>query len=113
MVVPLDVSDTYSASASMTGFPGKSVRQNLYPWFAGAGLKVILTFTPVCNPFPLRLMDFARVRCFSLITTKIIFIPATKEAKNPELSAKFTVMHKGSGKCLLQNCYKVIMTCPF
>src|SRR5665647_1408705 len=66
-VVPLNVSVTLSAMASIIGLPGRSTRQDLYPLFAGAGLKVMVTSTPVCNPLPRRLISLDRVVCFSLI----------------------------------------------
>jgi hypothetical protein len=63
-LVPLEVSVTKSASASIKGEFSISVLLNLYPKFIGAGLNVSITFLPVCNPVPETVTGLAIVFCF-------------------------------------------------
>ena len=39
-------------AASMNGWSGRSMRRNLKPWLAGAGLRVSVTFSPVWREVP-------------------------------------------------------------
>jgi hypothetical protein len=64
MVVPREVSVTYSHSAGIVGCPSTSVRRNTMPWSAGAGLTVIVTNTPVCKPLPENVISEQSVCCF-------------------------------------------------
>ena len=66
-LVPLWVFTTNSALASIVGQPSKSTLLKAKPWFSGAGLNVIFTLFPVCNPTPVRLTSFCIVFCFLLI----------------------------------------------
>ena len=51
-VVALTVELTFSATALISGQPGKSVRIKVTPVLASAGFKVIKTSLPECRPMP-------------------------------------------------------------
>jgi hypothetical protein len=67
MVVPLFVSITFEHVAGTRGWPSISIRWNVIPESGGAGLKVTVTSTPVCNPLPVTLTGDFTVLCFSLV----------------------------------------------
>src|SRR3989339_2182734 len=53
-------------SASIFGWPGRSVRWNTMPEFSGRGLSVTVVFAPVWSPVPLRETGPLRVCCISM-----------------------------------------------
>ena len=63
IVVPREMSITWSISATISGQFSKSRRLNRMPEFSGAGLKVAIDSTPVWSPIPLILMSFFMVVC--------------------------------------------------
>jgi hypothetical protein len=62
IVVAFSVSTTFPGRASIAGTAGRSVLRKMTPRFAGAGYKVIATFSPVCNPMPSHRTGRSRVR---------------------------------------------------
>jgi hypothetical protein len=68
IVVPRDVSVTYSHKAGTEGIPSISTRRKTIPVLSSAGITVILTCTPVCRPLPSNEIGEARVLCFVAIT---------------------------------------------
>jgi hypothetical protein len=64
IVVPREVSVTYSQSAGIVGCPSRSTRRKTMPWSSGAGFTVIVTCTPVCKPLPEKVSGAAIVCCF-------------------------------------------------
>src|SRR5690606_29918894 len=67
IVVPRDVSDTFSASTKTVGWFSRSTRLNLYQWCSDAGFKVMVTGLPVCSPTPEMMISDLIVRCFTFI----------------------------------------------
>ncbi len=66
IVVARTRSVTWSTRGRISGEPLRSIRLKTTPWFAGAGLRVRVTASPVCSALPLIDTARDRVRCFML-----------------------------------------------